>query len=182
MRLSVFSAIALALLLLAPGAEASSPHVYTASWYSQVYHVDAIYKSMRGPASAQRIRLAKLPSQELLWVVGYQTEIVDAGKTQTLAPDFMCHNNLNITDLDDHRKRFPWPEGAKRVFTLSQGQMEVRFPEGFGIPVLSDEPLTVNTQVLNHNLEDASFRVRHKTTVDTRIIYHVLSRSSENRT
>ncbi len=153
------------LVLLATGSDASSPRVYTASWYSQVYDVDAIYKSMQGPTSAQRIRLAKLPSQELLWVVGYQTEIVDGGKTQTLAPEFMCHNNLNITDLADHRERFPWPQGAKRVFTLSQGQMEVRLPEGFGIPVLSDEPLTVNTQVLNLNREDASFQVRHRATV-----------------
>ena len=157
--------VALALLVPATGSEASPARVYSATWYSQIYEVDAIYKSMQGPASAQRIRLAKLPSQELLWVVAYQTEIVDAGKTQTLGPDFMCHNNLSIADLGDHRQRFQWPEGAKRVFTLSQGQMEVEFPKGFGIPVLSDEPFTVNTQVLNHNREGASFQVRHKTTV-----------------
>ena len=156
---------ALAFLLVATSSAASVPRVSTASWYSQVYAIDAIYKSMEGPASAQRIRLAKLPSQELLWVVGYQTEIVDAGKTQTLASDFMCHNNLNLSDLDDHREHFPWPEGGKRVFTLSQGQLQVRLPEGFGIPMLSDEPLSLNTQVLNHNLADASFQVRHKTSV-----------------
>lgn len=166
MKWSLHLATGLALLFgLVSASRADPPRVYTVSWYSQVYDVDRIYKSMQGPASAQRIRLAKLPSQELLWVVGYRTEIVDAGKTQTLAPDFMCHNNLNITDLDSHRQRFPWPMGVKRVFTLSQGQMEVNFPEGFGIPVLSDEALTVNTQVLNHNVEEAAFRVRHKTTV-----------------
>ena len=164
-RLMRLSAAALTLLLLATNSGASPALTYTATWYSQVYNVDGIYKSMQGPTSAQRIRLAKLPSQELLWIVGYQTEIVDAGKTQTLTPDFMCHNNLNLADLDDHRKRFPWPQGAKRVFTLSQGQMEVQFPKGFGIPVLSDEPLTISTQVLNHNLEDASLQIRHKTSV-----------------
>lgn len=168
MRRSVILASGLALLLLglvATGAEASPPRVYTASWYSQVYDVDGIYKSMMGPASAQRIRLAKLSSPELLWVVGYRTEIVDADKTQTLGPDFMCHNNLNITDLDYHRKRFAWPASAKRVFTLSQGQMAVQFPPGFGLPVISDEALTVSTQVLNLNVEDAALQVRHKTTV-----------------
>ena len=60
---------ALAFLLVATSSDASVPRVYTASWYSQVYALAAIYKSMEGPASAQRIRLAKLPSQELLWVV-----------------------------------------------------------------------------------------------------------------
>jgi hypothetical protein len=159
------SGTALAFFLLATSAHAGPPPVHTATWYSQVYNVDGIYKSMQGPSSTQRVRLAKLPSPELLWVVGYQSEIVDADKTQTLTPDFMCHNNLNITDLEDHRQHFRWPQGAKRVFTLSQGQMQVQFPEGFGIPLRSDEVLTVGTQVLNHNLENPELQIRHKTSV-----------------
>ena len=52
-----------------------------------------------------------------------------------------------------------------RLFTLSQGQMEVEFPPGFGLPLLSDEPLALTTQVLNLNPQEEEFDVRHRTTI-----------------
>src|SRR5581483_859732 len=53
-----------------------------------------------------------------------------------------------------------------RLFTLSQGQLEVKFPEGFGIPVLSTEALPLTTQVLNLNDPKADLEVRHRVTFD----------------
>ncbi len=58
------------------------------------------------------------------------------------------------------------PSTDGRLFTLSQGQLEVKFPPGFGIPVLSNEPLDLITQVLNLNFDDQQFRVRHRVTLD----------------
>ena len=53
---------ALAFLLVATSSDASVPRVYTASWYSQVYAIDAIYKSMEGPAS-EASRVPRAPSE-----------------------------------------------------------------------------------------------------------------------
>ena len=38
-----------------------------------------------------------------------------------------------------------------RLFTLSQGQLEIDFPPGFGMPIWSDEDLNLTAQVLNLN-------------------------------
>jgi hypothetical protein len=48
---------------------------------------------------------------------------------------------------------------------LSQGQFSIRFPDGYGIPVLSTEELDLTTQVLNHNRTDGHFDVRHKVAI-----------------
>jgi hypothetical protein len=53
-----------------------------------------------------------------------------------------------------------------RLFSTAQGQFEAVFPPGFGIPVLSSETLGVNTQVLNHNLEDPDLDVRFRVVVE----------------
>ena len=42
----------------------------------------------------------------------------------------------------------------------------MRFPDGFGVPLMSDHSMLVNTQVLNHNLKDTTFEVRHRVEFD----------------
>lgn len=141
------------------------------TYLSRIFEIDRIYKSMEGPSQRRRIFLAKnrggsQAAPELLWLRGYRTEIVDEDGNP-LPPDFMCHANLDIGDLAAHRKAFGWGRvGQPRLFSLSQGQMEVVFPEGFGIPVLSTEPLHLGSQVLNHNIAVGKFRVRHRATLD----------------
>jgi len=124
---------------------------------SPVYTIDRIYKSMEGPQSSP---------PELLWITGFRTEMVGAdGETPTL-PEFMCHVNL---DFDAMKHRSAIGSGSannSRILTLSQGQILVHFPEGFGMPVMSNEDLSLNTQVLNHNLEHPNMQVRHKVTFD----------------
>ena len=53
-----------------------------------------------------------------------------------------------------------------RLFTLSQGQLDVHFPPGFGLPVMSNEIIDLSTQVLNLNVQDRSLDVRHKVDVE----------------
>ncbi len=78
----------------------------------------------------------------------------------------MCHVNLDL-DIEQHKRLFGMKEYRdERLFTLSQGQLEMRFPEGFGVPIRSDELLQVNTQVLNLNWPDKTFKVRHHVTID----------------
>jgi len=53
---------------------------------------------------------------------------------------------------------------STRLVTLSQGQLESFFPAGFGMPLLSNEPIVLTTQVLNLNFANPGIRVRHRVT------------------
>ena len=134
---------------------------------SDVYTVDRKYPSMRGPYGIQSVQLGEEGSpSELLWVTGYRAVMVEADGEQPASQEFMCHSNLDI-DMQRHRDLFKWKKHAStRLFTLSQGQFDIEFPEGFGLPVFSDEVFSLNTQVLNHNIEGLTFQVRHKVEID----------------
>lgn len=140
--------------------------VRTSTFLSQTYTIDQKYKSMLGPQSTQYIAL--FPPQapiELLWIVGYEAVMVAADGETQISQEFMCHSNLDI-NMALHKKAFNVQrESPNRLFTLSQGQQIIDFPEGFGVPVLSLEPFRLTTQVLNHNVEGVSLEVRHKVTV-----------------
>lgn len=151
---------------------AKTPKVYTKTITSKAYKIDKKYASMRGPYGFDDVSLLDAPTPELLWIVGYKTTVVDAGSEGEMSQEFMCHANLDF-DAKDYYGRFPTaPPISGRVFTLSQGQQDIRFPEGMGIPVTSDLPITLATQVLNLNIENPKgLEVKHR--VD---IYYVRDR------
>jgi len=137
--------------------------IHTKTVLSDVYTIDRIYKSMTGPSSTQQIYLSENHKEpELLWIVGYKAVMRGADGLEEMPQDFMCHSNL---DYESWRHRYYYSKGnygQGRLFTLSQGQLEVRLPEGFGIPVFSNEPFSLTTQVLNHNVQNNSFDLRHQ--------------------
>lgn len=131
---------------------------------SPIYKIDKIIKSMEGPQSSQPVYLTDSQPPELLWITGFKTDMVGAdGKTPSL-PEFMCHVNLDYNP-GLHSQLFNGNSGTNaRLLTLSQGQINTQFPEGFGLPIMSNEPVSMNTQVLNFNLENPNLDVRHKVT------------------
>jgi len=147
-----------------PAARATAEH--EAKFLSKTYIVDRKYKSMLGPQSTQVIHLTDSPSPELLWVTGFKAVMVGPDGETPASQEFMCHSNLDL-NMGLHRRLFDITrESPNRMFTLSQGQQEIRFPDGFGVPILSSEPFMLTTQVLNHNIEGQTFEIRHKVTVD----------------
>ncbi len=133
---------------------------------SPVYEIDRVYRSMTGPWSRTDVTLCDSPAPELLWITGCQVEMVNEQANEKMPDQFMCHVNLDI-DVDKHKQRFGLTRDRdERLFTLSQGQLEVHFPPGYGIPVMSDEIVSVNTQVLNLNWPNQSFEVRHHVTIE----------------
>ncbi len=147
-------------------AERDGVPVYRRVVLSRVYTIDRIYTSMRGPRSTHEFRLLD-GEPEVLWLVGYRATMTEPDGDAELSPEFMCHSNLDM----DHRsyvRRFPTglSLSAGRLFTLSQGQLEVELPAGFGIPMMSDFPLDLTAQVLNHSHENASFDVRQRIAID----------------
>lgn len=147
-----------------PAAQAEQPRA-SVEVLSQTYTVDRLYKSMQGPQSTQEVRLSSAEPPELLWITGYEAVMVGPDGASPTPQEFMCHSNLDFRDVGRHNQLFGHRPISNRLFTLSQGQFVIAFPEGFGIPVMSDEPLNLTTQVLNHNVRDAAFQVRHKVTI-----------------
>lgn len=164
---SAFRVAAVAILfgvLAACGSE-RKPAIESQVVYSDPFTIDTFYASMRGPYRVMKVQLADSTSHELLWVVGYEAAIVDADTREPKSSEFMCHSNVDL-DMARHRQIFGWHKyPSRRLFTLSEGQTEVRLPDGFGIPLRSDEPLSVTAQVLNHNHKGEPVRVRQRVTV-----------------
>lgn len=144
---------------------APAPIVESRTVYSDALTVDTLYASMQGPYDIVRVHLTDSTSRELVWVVGYEASIVDAESREPMSSEYMCHSNADL-DMARHREIFGWTKyPSRRLFTLSEGQSEVRFPQGFGVPLRADEPLVVTAQVLNHNRAGPPVRVRQKITV-----------------
>lgn len=134
---------------------------------SPVYTIDKKYRSMEGPSSLEHIYLGDRENPELLWLIAVKTEMVgEDGRTPQLS-EFMCHVNVDY-DPGVHQALFNLRRSVgSRVVTLSQGFLAARLPEGFGYPVASIEPLTLFTQVLNHNIEHPmNLKVRHRVTFE----------------
>ena len=76
----------------------------------------------------------------------------------------MCHSNLILSDGKTYHERFPsrLRTVANRLFSLDQGSHSVGFPEGTGVPIMSDQAVMFNSQVLNHNVVGEPFDVRQK--------------------
>jgi hypothetical protein len=175
MRLSILTIIALISLA---GCQKSQPSLSTDSADTVEYTVqevdflgpelsiDGIYPSMLGPAGNDLVAL-KPNSTDLGWITGFKSVMVGQdGKSKT-SQEYMCHTNLGLTALENHIQ----PRGFERfnpgrLFTISQGQQEVKLPHGFGIPIRMGQPMTAAVQALNlntENIEDA-FTLRHKLT------------------
>jgi len=148
----------------------AEPSPGSAGFTSRTFHVNQKWKSMEGPSHVQAVKLVNPERPELLWLTGYRAEIVGADPDQSVSQEFMCHNNLDA-DRTLHPDLFGWAPSKfihfkLRLFTVSQGQFGISFPEGFGIPVRSDEALNLTTQVLNHNVEDANLQIKHQVDID----------------
>lgn len=132
---------------------------------SKTYTVDRKYRSMKGPQSTQKLHIGDPKKPELIWVTGYEAVMVGKDGRTRMPQDFMCHSNLDIDPMAHRDFVDAEPGISGRLFTLSQGQLTIAFPKGFGIPMVTSEPLSLTTQVLNLNEEGKRFDVRHKVTV-----------------
>jgi hypothetical protein len=152
-------------LAVKPTSESDEPQVYSRTIFSKTYHIDRKYRSMVGPSSLQKVQLLDGDVPELVWIVGYEAVVVEPESPTQVSQEFMCHSNLDFNPRSywEHFKSNASMSG--RLFTLSQGQQNVRFPRGFGIPMMSNEQLGLATQVLNLNLESPDLEVRHKVTI-----------------
>lgn len=121
-------------------------------------HIDRIFPSMAGPHG----RLA-VETSDLDWVTAYRTEVIDEQTNAPMSEEFFCHSQLQVPNAD-----------ATRLMVTATGSSEIRFPEGFGMPVtqiLSGLPENMRSvsflgMVLNNHDSDIDRRVRVRATLE----------------
>lgn len=142
---------------------------YRLELFSPELKIDRIYTSMTGPASIHRFSLMPGAAPELVWMTGYGTEVVDTNMQITLDEAYLCHNNLDYSvGSYYHNWGIKDRQGVltPRLATITQGQTKINLPEGFGIPLMSNQQMSTATQALNLFEQDVNKNVRHKITVD----------------
>jgi hypothetical protein len=124
--------------------------------------VDNIYQSMDGPQAVLNLHLNE-GGQNVQWITGFKAEVFKEG-TQTHNNDFLCHTNIDYQDAI-HYKNLNLPKRINtqypRLGTLSNGINELNFPDGFGFPIAANDALVIASRTLNHNIDDAFFKVKH---------------------
>lgn len=119
---------------------------------TDVMKIDKIYKSMEGPTSNILYRLSEPEEDpELTWITGFRVNVLDEDAQKPKSWDFNCHANFDIKDLKQHIGKFRRNTSVSqiRLCVISEGQEEVQFPKGFGIPVDSKTPLRMSNMALN---------------------------------
>lgn len=158
---------ALQALLLLPAGSASSADLAEQAAVSQsvetrstLFTMDRVYKSMFGPIDYDELTLSSEPTAstpgppkrpEVVWITGIRADIVDADDREQ-SPEYFCHSNLRLASSQpmNRMRIFGRKKPSKRkLFTLVQGQTEIHFPPGFGIPVLSNDHFASQVMVMN---------------------------------
>ncbi|MBY0357417.1 MAG: peptidylprolyl isomerase [Candidatus Obscuribacterales bacterium] len=100
--------------------------------------------------------------RELYWFKGMKIDVLDENDKPLPTAEFICHLNL---DVDPAFRDKVFPEGERchngRLITLTQGQTDIQFPEGFAVPVASDERWTLTFQAANRTT-DQHRRLKHR--------------------
>jgi len=127
--------------------------------------IDGKLKSMEGPIVQSYFNLnPNNEKEELLWINSFKAEALDL-QLNKISDDFICHSNVDFKYLD-HYARWDLNNDIYRSFprltSISDGKTSFSFPKGFGFPIFNTEKIDLQTQVLNHNIKDTLFAVKHK--------------------
>jgi len=157
--LAIRSVLALALCAALSGCGSGEPPARAATVMSETFEIDQIYPSMKGPTFATQFTLSQdeaVGLRELLWLRGYRAEMTGEDGTTPQSQQYMCHSTMRTRSAGDHHLEL----------TLAQGQHSLALPEGFGVPIMSDYPLSVFFQVLNLHQTEGVERVRQKVRIE----------------
>lgn len=128
---------------------------------------DNIYKSMEGPQVTKTFQLNAKKS-ELVFINYFSVEALQTDEQTKLANDFICHTNIDYFD-GEHYSRWQLNERIgeqyPRLTSMSNGIETYQLPKGYGFPIFTDESLFLATQILNHNIKDTTFTVKHKVNI-----------------
>lgn len=166
-RICYQTLLMMGLCIVGPSLAEAQERVHTVEIFSPAFQMDREYRSMQGPSDEQVLLLSKNQPPELLWITGYRAVMIDSQSQTPMPQELMCHSSLSLIDAKRYRTpRQGDPYPLYKLFTLSQGQISIQFPDGFGIPVMSDENFLLATQALNLNPQGNSLQVKHRVFID----------------
>ena len=130
----------------------SEPVSHTVTTESEIFTIQERYASMFGPSHDDYFSLTPSKKPEVLWVTAIKANIVGSDGQAPGSPEYFCHSVLARNETQPAvRKKMLGPRfgNSRKMFTLVQGLTEVRFPEGFGMPVLSNDDFISHVMVMN---------------------------------
>jgi len=146
---------------------AVTPEASTYRMLSPDFLIDGIYKSMEGPKASNYVQLSQ--DSTVLWLTGFHVKALESNTGNPIPNDFICHTNVDFNDVRYYSgfgltnrigKQYP------RMTSLSHGQENFQFPEGYGVPMKGNDLLYVTTQSLNHNDPKANVLIQHEVSID----------------
>ncbi len=116
-------------------------------------------------------------ARELYWFKGMNLDVLDENDRPLPTAEFICHLNLNVgRSFRNQLFREGEPCRSVRIMTLTQGQTQFYFPEGFAVPAASDEQWTFTFQAANRTT-DRHRRIKHRCRLyfvrDTELVHPV---------
>ena len=148
---------------------------YRFETFSKTQTVDRIYKSMTGPKDTRQFFLLGKKSAsnppELLWVTGFQSEVLDPQTNANKSEEYICHNQFKFNRKTFNRQArdvlfHNQTHQDLHLAILGQGATKRTLPKGFGIPILSTESMGSLWMVLNNQKTSQPFQVRLKSSFD----------------
>src|SRR5277367_1398781 len=102
---------------------------------------------------------------KLLWLKGFKLDVLDENGKVMPNAEFLCHVNV---DVRPDKRNVLFPDGARcnnsRLLTLTQGQAEVTFPNGFAFPVSASEVWRFMFQAANRTTDEHR-RIKQRLTI-----------------
>jgi len=147
--------ILVAVLMLHTVSAAADTPTHAVEAVSKIYSIDRQYDVMRGPWTREATALIQSEENELLWVTGGELDVVDAGNSSSVSDQFLCHSFLEFANAthgsgkENHMFGNQTLLDNSPILPFAQGNRILQFPDGFGVPVLSSEPLSFSTMVMN---------------------------------
>ncbi len=151
--------IALLLACAAPvRAEVAHPEdaaLRTAIFTLGPLHVDRKYPSMTGPSKTGQVTIGTGAASKNIWIKSFRVD-VEADTGESVSSEYLCHSWVVLGK----------PQlGDQRLMTVSQGQEEMKFPQGFAIKAENAaNNAAILAQALNNN-EDINKNLSYKLTV-----------------
>ena len=144
--------------------------VRTVTSISDPFLIDRMYSSMQGPWKVNPIVLDPEGPKRLAWIRGIDFLATDTDGNPLPDQKNLCHGQVRYenpklyasknVEIWDNERTLP-----AKWFTVIQGQSGIHFPEGFGIPMLSNEPLEAMTMAINQVEDFKPFVLKMNTNV-----------------
>lgn len=146
--------------------------VYTEELLSKPLTIDKIYTSMLGPYDKLSMKLPNHGSKpQLIWLKEIDFIQTDVEGNEFSSEKHLCHGQLFYASTDKfqevNQQRIKRGRSMPRkMFTGIQGQTDLKLPEGFGIPMYTDEEYQITTMAFNLDPALDPFDLRIKTKID----------------